>query len=430
MRTTYFSALFGLLFILVSCEPKMEEFKADPGSADLSKYIALGSGMTAGFADGELYKSMQAFSLGNILATQFSQAGGGSFKQPLMLDDLGFGQRRVLGIATDCQGVSSLAPIAMPGTPNPGNFLPVGAQGPYQNMGVPGSKLLHILAPGLGVLNPYFGRFSSNPTTASIIGDASAQNPTFFSLWSVEDAIWFAKDGGYNVADSLTPVPQFTAYLNNILMAMMANGAKGVLANIPDIMSLPYFTTVPYNSLVLTEQAKVDLLNAAYGPYGLSFGLGANPWVIQDLTSPTGFRQIQAGEMLLLTLPQDSLKCGGWGTLKPIPHKYVLDAGEITATRNAISALNAVIAEAAQSKGLAYADVNLLLKQAEQGITFDAVTLTTRFVSGGLFSLDGLHLNAKGNAIVANLFIDAINARYGANVPRVVINDYPGVAFP
>jgi len=71
-----------------------------------------------------------------------------------------------------------------------------------------------------------------------------------------------------------------------------------------------------------------------------------------------------------------------------------------------------------------------LLKQAEQGITFDAVTLTTRFVSGGLFSLDGLHLNAKGNAIVANLFIDAINARYGANVPRVVINDYPGVAFP
>lgn len=432
MKTLNITLIVLIGALLIACEPKIDDFQPDAGTANLSVYVAIGSGMTAGFADGELYRKMQMNSLGNILSGQFALAGGGGvFKQPLMLDELGFGQKRVLGYATDCKGVVSLAPIMAGGSPNPGNFGTIAALGPYHNMGVPGAKLPHLLAPGLGVLNPYFGRFAANPASSSIIGDAAGLSPSFFSLWAgIEDAVWFAKEGGLHQTETLTPDSLFAGYLNQILTVLQSNGAKGVIGNVPDILSMPYFTTVPYNGLVLTAQAQVDMLNAAYGPYGLNFNLGPNPWVIQDPGSALGFRQILPGELILLNIPQDSLKCAGWGTLSPIPHKYVLNMEEITLTRSAIQAYNSIIAQAAQAKGLALADVYTALKNAEKGVIFDGVSLDTRFVQGGLFSLDGLHLNAKGNAVIANLFIQAINAKYSAGIPTVNVNEFPGVAFP
>jgi hypothetical protein len=52
------------------------------------------------------------------------------------------------------------------------------------------------------------------------------------------------------------------------------------------------------------------------------------------------------------------------------------------------------------------------------------------FVTGGLFSLDGVHLTGQGYAIIANEFIHAINDTYGASVPTVSVTEYPGVQFP
>ncbi len=63
-------------------------------------------------------------------------------------------------------------------------------------------------------------------------------------------------------------------------------------------------------------------------------------------------------------------------------------------TRNAISAFNAVIREAAQLRGLAYADVNLWLKQAEQGLPSMRKPDIRASYLVGVFS-DGLHLNAR-----------------------------------
>ena len=54
----------------------------------------------------------------------------------------------------------------------------------------------------------------------------------------------------------------------------------------------------------------------------------------------------------------------------------------------------------------------------------------TTFVKGGFFSLDGIHATARGSAIIANAFIDAINKQYNAMVPKANVNDYPTVQFP
>jgi len=47
------------LALLSACKQKVNEFNADRGSADFTKYVSVGNSLTAGYADGALYKSGQ-----------------------------------------------------------------------------------------------------------------------------------------------------------------------------------------------------------------------------------------------------------------------------------------------------------------------------------------------------------------------------------
>ena len=64
------------------------------------------------------------------------------------------------------------------------------------------------------------------------------------------------------------------------------------------------------------------------------------------------------------------------------------------------------------------------------GIQFDGVKYSATFVTGGTFSLDGVHLTGRGYAVVANEFLKAINYKYKSNLPMVNPNSYSGVTFP
>jgi hypothetical protein len=46
-----------------------------------------------------------------------------------------------------------------------------------------------------------------------------------------------------------------------------------------------------------------------------------------------------------------------------------------------------------------------------------------------MFSLDGVHLSPRGNALMSNKFLQAINSNYGSNLQGVNIGNYP-VLFP
>src|SRR5690606_36231053 len=59
------------------------------GNADFSKYVAVGASFSAGFTDNALFIAGQQNSFPNILSQQFANAGGGSFSQPLMSDNIG-----------------------------------------------------------------------------------------------------------------------------------------------------------------------------------------------------------------------------------------------------------------------------------------------------------------------------------------------------
>jgi hypothetical protein len=430
---------FAGIALLASCEPKMDEFVPSAGNANFTRYVALGNSLTAGYSNGALYSSGQSYSYANLIAGQMKLAGGGAFVMPVVMNEDGLLPGKLkLGISVNCLGVSSLGPVSAGGSPTgiPGALAPVGYS--VNNFGVPGAKSYHLVAPGygdpagvaLGTANPYFVRFASSPAT-TVLADAMAADPTFFSLWiGNNDVLGYSTTGG--LGDVITPESYFTGALTAIVTNMTANGAKGIVGNIPDVTSIPFFTTIPYNGLVLTQQAQVDALNNAYhnGILGINFALGQNAFVIADPASPIGMRQIKSTEMVLLTLPQDSIRCGGWGSAKPIPGQFTLVESEISAVQTATAGFNATLKALADSKGLAFADVNALLKQVKTGLVYDGMRFSVTYVTGGTFSLDGVHLTPRGNAVVANYFIDAINGKYSSAIPHVNIGDFPGIVFP
>ena len=56
-------------------------------------------------------------------------------------------------------------------------------------------------------------------------------------------------------------------------------------------------------------------------------------------------------------------------------------------------------------------------------------TLSTNFVSGGIFSLDGIHPTAKGYAVLTNLMVDEINTFFNANLPKTNIDGFTEIFF-
>ncbi|MFQ5511491.1 MAG: hypothetical protein ACE5EO_06535, partial [Candidatus Krumholzibacteriia bacterium] len=53
---------------------------------------------------------------------------------------------------------------------------------------------------------------------------------------------------------------------------------------------------------------------------------------------------------------------------------------------------------------------------------------TADFISGGVFSLDGVHPSSLGYFIVAREFIKTINASFGASLPEPPLPIAPGTA--
>tara|TARA_R110000868_G_scaffold28686_8_gene107327 strand:+ start:7846 stop:9498 length:1653 start_codon:yes stop_codon:yes gene_type:complete len=104
------------------------------------------------------------------------------------------------------------------------------------------------------------------------------------------------------------------------------------------------------------------------------------------------------------------------GVTNPLADKWVLIPSEQLAVKNAADAYNATINNVASAKDLAVVDFSAILESgATTGISSNPFILTTALVTGGLVSLDGVHLTSRGYAVMANEFLKAIDAKYGSN---------------
>lgn len=287
--------------------------------------------------------------------------------------------------------------------------------------------------------------------------------------------------------DDITDPNVFASVYSQLVETLTSTASGGVLLNIPDVTAVPYFTTIPNNALDVNAETAGNLTmffqavsqvfagglmqqgvpeeqaQAMAAQYALQFEEGPNRFLIDvepTETNPLGFRQMTEEELLVLTIDQAQLaqgygsvrmtpevmevlgvlQAGGqptqeqvntlFGAVAGIDDEDVLDDEEIEEIQTATSAYNNAIAAVAQTYGLALVDANSLLNDiSSNGYPFDAGTVTSDFVTGGAFSLDGIHLTPRGNAIISNEIIGEINDTYNASVPGVNIGNYGTVTL-
>jgi len=432
---TSISLLAFTVLAVVSCKPKYNEPTYTKGEINPARFVMIGGSHTAGYMNDALYYEGQQNSLAALIANQFKFIGGVSINQPWVSStSVGIGLTGLaqlkLGYKTDCKEVVALSPIRIAAS---GDFSILNqsifsSTNRFGNFGIPGLKLMQVSNSNLSTTNSFFARMASS-LSASVLDDAIASNPTFFSVFlGIEDVLDFAKSGG--TIENLPSATSFQNAYTNLLQVMTANGAKGVLATIPDVSEMPYFTTIPWNGLTL-DAASNTTLNSIYNPLGYYFSVGSNPFMIVDSTANAfAVRQILSTELLTLSLPLDSVKCNQMGVLFPIRDEFVLDEGELQYLRGVIAEYNQIIRDLAAEYNLAVVNVNDFSKNLQTGFVYNGVTMSSKFVSGGAYSLDGIHFNAKGNAVLANEFIKSINSKYKSRIPQVDANAFNSTLFP
>jgi len=120
-----------------------------------------------------------------------------------------------------------------------------------------------------------------------------------------------------------------------------------------------------------------------------------------------------------------------FGITYPLQDKHLLSPTELSASQAATDSFNTTIQAAATAKGLAFVDAKAVMDQlvSASGIVSNGYSLKEDFVTGGAFSLDGVHPSPRGYALIANKFIEAINAKYGSTLKTVNVGTYR-VLFP
>jgi hypothetical protein len=442
------------------------EVPVSANGLDLTRYVALGNSLSAGFSDSALFKQGQMGSYTKLMADQFALVGGGVFKIPMMNDDRG---GLLIGGAQYPITPDPTAPVANPilppfsprltnagivnnppaviNSPNitlaaaPGSQTTETAnnifatKGPFNNMGVPGAKSFHLLAPGygslanlsLGLANPYFVRMSSNPTstTVTVLGDAMAQAPTFFSLWiGNNDVLGNALAGGVPTSidprgDNITPQATFTAVYTNIVNTLVGTNTKGVIANIPYVTSIPNFTTVPFNPLTASSLglgipangvATIRTLNTnLYGPLSAALALAgessrikrlsetsANPLLIFDRSLVSKATEISTN---LQSLGFPAATAGAFGAIYGQVRQTTKDDLVLLGTQSVISKANPLTPAPLAAQGLNRFGVTSPLR--------DKDILTVTEIADLRTAVDGYNVTIKGLAESKGLaFVD------------------------
>jgi hypothetical protein len=286
--------------------------------------------------------------------------------------------------------------------------------------------------------------------------------------------------------NDITNANVFASVYSTIVNTLTMNGAKGVVATVPSVTSIPYFTTVPYAPLsptALGGSANINALNAqlyalldgiftAYGePNRVNplVATAANPILITDVDAADRSAQISGYLQTVLSYPAATANAFGAvfgkarqttaadlvvlpassvigtvnssapagininGVTYPMANKWVLTANEKAKVASATASYNASIRSIAASKGLAVADMNAIMNQLigglrlEDGTIYTANYFSAATASSVLFSLDGVHPNPRGYAVIANEIIKVINSHYNANLPIYSPANFPGV---
>ncbi|HKO56823.1 MAG TPA: SGNH/GDSL hydrolase family protein [Thermoanaerobaculia bacterium] len=388
------------------------------GSADFTRFVAIGDSYGAGLESGSLNERHQPFSWPAVIARQ---AGAPDFQQPLV---------SFPGIGNELQLVNVVAfpPVI---TPAAGTGQPINATlpRPYNNLSVPGATVTDVITlkgnenPPQGTAQN-FARFILRGLGTEV-DQAIAQHPTFIAIWIGGNDLLGAVLSG--TPKALTPIETFRTSYNTMLDRLVAGAPNAgmVVGNLPtNATAVPVINTVA--PVLINPATRLPVL------------IGGNPVpLIAELGDGT-VGALPTGSKVLLTasskigtgfgIPPQLAAVPPFNALpnvgKPLLDTDVLTPAEITEITNRAVAYNDIINTAATSRNIPVADIKGLFDRWSAGITVGPFVLNGAYVSGGLFSLDGFHLTDIGYTLFANEYIRTINANYDTEIPLAGLSQF------
>jgi len=436
MKRTPFIALAAALAL----------FAAGPAAAQFDKYVALGDSLTAGVESNCLVQRNQVNSFPAVLARSL---GIDDFEQPLV-QEIALTDPLVGG---PCLGPSFVPPASITVVPVSQTGVPLNATlpRPYDNLGIPFARvhdltqLKHSDPNGSDVErsaalvlrnvtgSPFDGLSAVDEANLLFASSGGSQ---LLTLWIGNNDVLGAATSGVVVDGvTVTPVDSFTASYQAIVDAIPPSVTL-VKANIPDVTAIPFTTTIPPVLVDPTTRQPVIIggqMVPLLGPGDDAFPCTPTPPDLGCALPPGTLVNLPASALLAqgVGIP----KAAG-GTGLPLPHGHfvppativagvVLYPDEVQLLVDRVNAYNDVIATVAA--GAPLVDIHGFFQGiVEHGYEIGGITLTPSFLTGGIFSYDGVHPTSAGYAIVADQFIQAINEQVGTDIPRP---DLAGILF-
>ncbi len=345
---------------------------------------------------------------------------------------------------------------------------------PYNNLGIPGSLARDILsdAPFNTRPSPFYQfifrdqRLGSNGVQQAInlLKAQPADSLKLFTLWTgANEVLGFVTSGGVT---PIFPIDNFRPLYDTILARTKreVRNVKIILFNVPNVASIPFATFLGPNARAVATQRGLTRIFYVRGttvdsvatadvgdvtkfmimlPGGAGVGfIGDNTNGVKGILWRTLLASInntrRLGGQSPINLQQLTTGfTGGAGvdTTKPIgsrenplPDQFTLNQTEIASANAAVTAYNNFInSKNNPTEGIFVVDIaGLFDRVVRQGITSpDGEELRATFLTGGIFSLDGVHPGPKGHAIVANQMIPIIEREFGASIPAINTRSLP-----
>ncbi|MCH7549740.1 MAG: hypothetical protein IH969_09445, partial [Candidatus Krumholzibacteriota bacterium] len=277
----------------------------------------------------------------------------------------------------------------------------------YNNLGIPGANLNELLTtqPGSGDPNPFFDIVLRSPTGfgPTAVDQAINASPTMLTVWAGANDVLGSASMGTDLL--LTPIASFESDYNTMMNRFALAADAIVAANLPDIAAIPFFTTIPW--FIVDPNTNQPVLDPGGNLIPL---VGVPPGSLVNL-SAAGF--LAQGDGIPIAL-------GGTG--QPLPGFVILTPSERSTIDAAIGDYNMVIDTVCQSLGIPVVNMFSLFNDVNaNGVMIHGDEFTTDYISGGLFSVDGVHPSSLGYWVAAREFIRVFNADFGAAIPEPLL---------
>jgi len=472
-----FIIIVGLM-IFINCEinqPDAPVLNISRNTLAISKIIALGASYTSGFQSGGLVESFQKKSYPYLIMQQMGRQS--EFEMP-WIDSPGI------------SSVSGQGPLKwvngqiVPGDPytDPLALLKNALLArPYDNLGVPGAKIGDVLSTVSSQTNPFYGIVLRNPNFANTSetdqGIMLQSALVLLLLPGGNDYLGAATSGtaivepgaGFTITSPQNHLSRLTQVIERI---QSSTRATIIMSNLPYPNLLPYvnlldplvyvdvpvpgigtvklpvvfdaqfqpvnFSPDPNNPLYLPLVTEEGIVGGQASPIKhilLPFlsqyqatGLGVpDSTIIANTLIGLGFDQVTAAALAQQAV-QGLIAAGLTPSGVPIPGTLTLTEAEEQIVNDAVDDYNANILSVAQSKGVPVVDLITPINQIIQSPGSFGVTALFVFFDPNttMFSLDGVHPNDAGQALIANEFVKKINSTFGLQIPNINPGNYTG----